>query len=338
MQGRIGRLNGRFTVSWQDPATGKRRRYRLDACTAKAAEAEARDVILRESSRREAATIAALWAAYCADAEGRRIARNMVVTGRVVLPKFGHLRPDQLQPADSRAHIAARRAQGLSDSTIRTELNHLRIVLNWAVKRRLIERAPHVERPPEPPPRERWLTEAEIDRLLAAPTDPHIRLAMLLMLGTAGRIGAVLGLTWDRVDFDRGVIDLREDSTAPRKGRAVVPMNAGLRAALSAAKDAALSDWVVEYAGRPVASIKVGLAAVARRAGVEGVTPHVFRHTAAVHLAARGVPMQRIAQYLGHTSTATTERTYARFSPDHMRAESEILDFARLREVHRAKQ
>lgn len=40
---RIGRLNGRFVVTWDDH--GKRRRYRLDALTAKGAEAEAIDVI-----------------------------------------------------------------------------------------------------------------------------------------------------------------------------------------------------------------------------------------------------------------------------------------------------
>ncbi len=33
--------------------------------------------------------------------------------------------------------------------------------------------------------------------------------AILLMLTTAGRVGAILDLTWDRVDFDRAQIDLR---------------------------------------------------------------------------------------------------------------------------------
>lgn len=212
MHGRIGRLGDGFCVTWTED--GKRRRYRLAARTRATAEAEARDVILRNRTRPADASVSDLWAAYTQDAEGRRIARNMAQTGRIILPLLGHLRPDQITPDDCRAHTAKRRAQGLSDSTIRTELNHLRIVLNWSVKRRLIAWAPDIPRPAEPAPRDRWLTDAEIARLLAAPCDPHIRLAMLLMLGTAGRIGAILGLTWARVDLDRGVIDLRADDSA----------------------------------------------------------------------------------------------------------------------------
>jgi hypothetical protein len=30
------------------------------------------------------------------------------------------------------------------------------------------------------------------------------------------------------------------------------------------------------------------------------------------------VPMQQIAQYLGHNDSRTTERVYARFSPDYL--------------------
>lgn len=70
---------------------------------------------------------------------------------------------------------------------------------------------------------------------------PHIRLAVILLLGTAGRAGAILDLTWDRVDFDRGIINLRLADSATRKGRAVVQMNGMTRAALSRI-DAILED------------------------------------------------------------------------------------------------
>ena len=102
------------------------------------------------------------------------------------------------------------------------------------------------------------MTRPEIDRLLAADCEPHIRLAILLMLTTAGRIGAILDLTWDRVDLERGQINLRTDQEGPRKGRAVVPINATLRAALTSAKEAGLSDYVVEWAGGPIRSIRKG--------------------------------------------------------------------------------
>jgi len=150
---------------------------------------------------------------------------------------------------------------------------------------------------------------------------------------TAGRVGAILDLTWDRVDLERGKINLRTSDIGPRKGRAVVPINETLRVALVEAKDAALSDHVVEWGGRKVASIKTGFNATVARAGLEDVSPHVLRHTAAVHMAEGGVPMEEIAQYLGHSNTHTTRAVHARFSPDHLRRAADVLDFGRLRKV-----
>jgi integrase len=193
-----------------------------------------------------------------------------------------------------------------------------------------------VFRPQKPAPKDRYLDRGEIDRLLSADCEPHVRLAIHLMLSTAGRVGAVLELTWDRVDLDRGQIDLRLETGGPRKGRAVVPINPTLRAALVAAKEAALSDYVIEWAGDPVKSIRRGFDRAVASAGLADVSPHVLRHTAAVHLAAAGIPMSKISQYLGHTNTAITERIYARFAPDHMQDAATVLDFGKLRKVRDA--
>ena len=105
-------------------------------------------------------------------------------------------------------------------------------------------------------------------------------------------------------------------------------MNAGLRAAFEDARQAALSECVVEWAGRPVRSIRRGFAAAVGSAGLEGVSPHTLRHTGAVHMAAAGVPVSKISQYLGHSSTALTERTYARHAPDHLVEAAAALDFS----------
>jgi integrase len=150
------------------------------------------------------------------------------------------------------------------------------------------------------------------------------------MLATAGRVTAILELRWDRVDFENGIVNLRKTDTEPRKGRAIVPMNDGLRFALSAARETAVTDHVIEWACQPIARLRTGFTAAVKSAGLKGVTPHVLRHTAAVHLVAAGVPMQKVSQYLGHSSIAVTERVYGRFAPDHLRAEAAVLDFSNL--------
>jgi integrase/plasmid stability protein len=329
---RIGRLNGRFVVTWHDPA-GKRRRFRLAAATARAADAEARDIIRAATLPAAGLTVAGIWADYAAECAGRPVAESLEYRGRAVLPHFGHLRPDQISRDDCLAYAAARRAKGRQDGTIWGELGALRNALSWAAKRGMIVRAPQIERPAKPAPRERWLTQAEIGRLLAADCAPHIRLAILLMLTTAARVQAVLDLTWDRVDLERGQINLRLPGATTRKGRAVVPINATLRAALQTARAAALSDHVIEWAGGPVASIRHGFALAVANAGLSDVTPHVLRHTAAVHMAEAGVGMDEIAQYLGHSDVRITASVYARFSPDHLRRAADVLDFGRLKAV-----
>lgn len=322
----VGRLKGRYVVTWRD-GDGKRRRFRLEARTLKDAEREAIDVHRRATERPSGYTIADIWEMYREDKRGRRVADAMAAEWKFIAPVFGHLRPDQITVHHSRQHVASRRATGVGDGSLWTELGHLSTALKWAYDREMIARRPVIERPSKPPPRDRYLTRAEVARLLAVPMAHHIRIAVLLMLATAARPSAALDLTWDRVDFDLGVIDLRTGE-GNKKGRAVVPMNKGLRAALLEARTVSLSEYVIEWNGKPVKSIKTGLGAACRAAGLKGVTPHVFRHTAAVHLAVAGHDMARIAQYLGHADDRITQRVYARFSPDHMRDEAETLDFA----------
>lgn len=57
-----------------------------------------------------------------------------------------------------------------------------------------------------------------------------------------------------------------------------------------------MTDHVIEWAGEPVASIKTGFAAAVRAAKLTGVSPHVLRHTAAVHMAEAGLSMAEIGQ------------------------------------------
>ena len=73
-------------------------------------------------------------------------------------------------------------------------------------------------------------------------------------------------------------------------------------------------------------SIKKAIRMAALRSGVP-CSPHVFRHTAGVWMAQADVPMQKISQFLGHTSTKVTERTYARYSPSFMKDAAAALEF-----------
>src|SRR6202035_5271412 len=144
----------------------------------------------------------------------------------------------------------------------------------------------------------------------------------------------LLGLEWDRVDFGGKTINLH-DPTRPRtkKGRAVVPINRTLMAALQEARTGALTPYVIEWNGKPVKSIKHALARAGQRCGLPWVSAHVLRHTAACLMAECGVSMDRIAAMLGHSDSRITARVYAKFSPDFLRDAAEALEIDTLAEV-----
>lgn len=279
-------------------------------------------------------TVAQLWQAYQDEMGGRRQAAKVAQVGRNVLPVFGHLAPDQITADDCRAFIAARRHAGRKDATIRTEMGCLRTCLSWAAKSRLIDAAPRIVMPQTPQPRARYLTHDEVNRLLDAAGDPHIKLAIILMVTTAGRIGALLELTWDRVDLGRRIIRLATNDIGPKKGRATVPINDTLMAALQTAHSADVSDYVIEWGGRKVGSIKTGFNAAVKRAGIEHCTPHDLRRTAGRFMAEAGVPIEEIAQYLGHSNPNVTRSTYSRFSPEYLRKAASALDLGVMNDLH----
>ncbi|EJF91640.1 site-specific integrase [Bartonella tamiae] len=320
----ITKLRGKLALTFE--YGGKRKRYSLNTSDRHEAEKIA-PAIYAELTRTNNDLIDGLFSSYRKEKVGRVIANNMQWSWKALEQHFSGRYASSLVLSDSRAYIEKRRKQGKSDGTIHTELNHLRIVLNWASKHGIIEKAPFIELPKAPAPKDRYLTHEEALQLLENATMPHIKLAIHLMLATAARISALLELTWDRVDFERRRIVLcNPNDNGRRKGRAVVPVNNTLFAALYEAKQAALSDYVIEWNCKRVLSIKKGIATTAKNACVEDVSPHVFRHTAAVWMAEAGISMSEIAQYLGHSSTSITEKVYARFSPDYLRNAASALE------------
>ena len=213
---------------------------------------------------------------------------------------------------------SARRRKAVSDSTIAREVVTLRAAIRWAIGEKWLtpDQEPAIEAPRAAPPRERWLSRDEAGRLLAACGAPHILLFSAVALYTAARRSAILELRWRQVDLEAGMIDFGRGTG--NKRRAVVPISDALLPYLVEAHEHRTSDSVIEFAGGPVADVKTGFMAAARRAKLPGVTPHVLRHTAATWAAMRGVPMDEIARMLGD-SVRTAERVYAKYSPDYLR-------------------
>jgi len=322
----IGRLGDGFCVYWYQD--GRRRRYRLAARTRADAEAEAVEKYRRAvlADRPLGITVADAWNAYRDSLGDKPTAKTMQYTGIPILAHFGAHSPDNIDRAICQAYDAKRRAAGRSQGAIWTELGHLQSALNYARDTRMIDRAPKIWRPAKPEIDKRILDEDEIARLIDAAEAPHPRLALVLLVSTGARVGAILDLTWDRVDLEGGVINLRLPDTQTRKGRAILPMNRTARAALEVASRAALTDYVIEHGGKPVRSLRRSFNTAVERAGLGHLRIHDLRHTAAVRMLGAGIPIEKVAQVLGHSNTAVTYRVYGRYLPTHMEDAVDVLD------------
>lgn len=265
-----------------------------------------------------------LWQLYLADRrkDGRDVTRQENAWKRLS-PIFSDRLGTNVSKDDCRDYAALRVRQGAALGTAKIELEYLRACLNLRYGRG----HNRVWTPPSSAPRDRYLTREDLEILLEHVTTPHVRLFIILAITTGARMTAILELRWDQVDFKHRTINFNQlGREQTNKRRPEVPMNERNQPALDQAAAGALSDFVIEWDGKPVKSIKKAIRKAAERSGVP-CSPHVFRHTAGVWMAQADVPMQKISQFLGHTSTRVTERTYARYSPSFMKDAAAALEF-----------
>ena len=229
------------------------------------------------------------------------------------------------------------RSRGKSPGTIRRELSTLTAAQNFLVKDRRLTQAIPVPLPAKPEPKDRWLTIHEAARLLNAArhggrdTRQYLPLFVMLGLYTGARKEAILSLRWPQVDLVANRISFAVPGRArTNKRRPTLPIPRRLRMFLRLAWQRRSSDTgtVLHLDSKPIQRIDKGFRAAAKRAGLEGVTPHTLRHTRGTWLAQQGVPMWDIAGWLGQ-DPETTARIYAHHSPDFMSKALEAVDSRR---------
>lgn len=276
-----------------------------------------RDTALRaaadEDRKPKGDTVAAIVAAYLLDKADKPSAQtNFAGSWKALEPHFGHLRPEHITRPVSKAYWLRR--AGRSNGTIIKELNFLKAALRWQDKNTpAIIVTPHA-----PQPRDRFITKSEYRKLFYKAGTAYLKVWLALAWYTAGRKEALLSLTWDRVSLEAGGrINLGPD--VGKKGRQqALPIHKALRRILKIAKRGALSNAVVERGAERILNIKKGFAAAVKRAGLEHLTPHDIRRSAARQMIERGISMEVVSQVLGHKSIAVTARVYARFSPGYL--------------------
>src|SRR6185312_7405351 len=205
--------------------------------------------------------------------------------------------------------------------------------------------------PQKGPPRTRWLQRDDLARVLwvcwryreiqtihrgprkgsKQTTDwyplRHLARFILFAVYTGTRPGAVLkasikpGVGRSFVDVTNGIFyRLAEGARETNKRQPPVPLPPRLLAHIRRwARLGLVNDFLVEWHGKPVQSVKTGFAKALTLAGLEGkITPHTLRHTAATWLMQAGVDKWEAAGFLG-MSVEMIDRVYGHHHPDHLR-------------------
>ncbi|MBX7147362.1 MAG: site-specific integrase [Alphaproteobacteria bacterium] len=232
---------------------------------------------------------------------------------------FGYTKVSEINFDLTDQYILTRQNKDIKHGTISRELSVLKAALNRAVRYGLIKSAPAISSLSSSPPKERYLTRDEAAKLLFAAHDLYLRLFIRLALYTGARSGAILKLTWDRVDFKNKLIFYSlPDEIEKNKKKSVVPIEGALLRSLKFARAHASTNYVIERMGSPINNIKKSFKSACLKAGLNDVSPHTLRHTCATWMAQNGVPIFDISGMLGQRVTATTER-YAKHQPEYLR-------------------
>ena len=156
-------------------------------------------------------------------------------------------------------------------------------------------------------PRERFLTDKEVDDLLGRLRQRKHYDFCVFLLNTGCRVGEGLGLEWRSVT-DSSVSFYQTKNGRPR----TIPLTSEAKAVLEQRRGLQRPFSDIDY--RTFSKDWVDAKNQTTMRGDEDVVPHILRHTLASRLAQSGIDLYRIKTWLGHSNIKTTER-YAHLIP-----------------------
>lgn len=226
---------------------------------------------------------------------------------------YGNSRLTEITAQDVDVYKQRRLEEGVKPGTIKRELNAIRHLFNQARRWKKFFGDNPVSSSGMPEvhdQKERILSLEEEKKLLTA-CPGHMRDAVIIALHTDMRQAEILGLRWEWIDIEGGVITLPQTNTKSQKMRRV-PINSVVRTVLLERKLASGgSDYVlpspkgIEY---HLNWVKRSYKTACKNAGIEGLRFHDLRHTAATRMVEGGVPLHAVAKLLGHSTIRITER------------------------------
>lgn len=228
-------------------------------------------------------------------------------------------------------YISKSTGKPLSPKTIKHHRDCLRALFNYAKFLEIIDRNPTEYISLDPVPNQvdgRYYEPEDVDLILEAlesEGDYKYYVFFVLELYTGCRPSEIYGLTWDKIDFDRGIITIDQALVKSKSAGGYVikktkshevrtkPIPGYIQVLLTKLKELSLgtTDYVFTNAnGNHLgeSAFREYFRRFCDRRGLPYLPPYGVRHTTGTLLAAQKIPLPNISKQLGHASTQTTTK------------------------------
>ena len=254
----------------------------------------------------------------------RGAARNTLLSYEADLTDFSsfatanHHQPHQAPPELLQAYMASLHAAGLAARTAARRLSALRQFHRFLLREKIRDDDPTqlLDSPRLPKSLPKYLSEEEVDALLAAATERTgqqgaiARAALEILYATGLRVTELLSLPRTALSGDAEILLIKGKGGRER----IVPLSEQAKAAAAIlAKTQATGRWLFPGRDPKQPMTRQGFALLLKHIALEAgldparVSPHVLRHSFASHMLARGADLRSLQLLLGHADIATTQ-------------------------------
>lgn len=261
-----------------------------------------------------------------------------------VLPQWGHVALADVTHSGVATWVADLSGTGLAPATVRQAHRVFSLALSAAVRDGRLARNPadHVPLPRIPHTEKVFLTVDQVEDLADAAGD--YRTAMLFLAYTGVRFGELAALRVGRLDLDRRRAEIVEAVTEVR-GQAVFSSPKTHQTRNVPVPRFLVDDLTTAVAGKPKDDFvfnapRGGVLRLqnfrhtvfdpaVHTAGLDGLTPHGLRHTAASLAITSGADVKVVQQMLGHASATMTLDLYGHLYGDRLDEVADRMDALR---------
>lgn len=228
-----------------------------------------------------------------------------------IFRKYVQVNAREVNAAHIRAWLSGEKERGIQDSTLNNDRQILSSYFGWLHREALISRNPvsNVGTIKVAKKIKKTFDKADIERMMRKCKEIRDQAIVQFLASTGCRISEMTGLDWKMVDMEAGEVVVHGKGNKERTVYINEVAMMLLKQYLGRRKDLNPALFVGRYGERlQPGGVQEMLRKLGKAADVDHVHPHKFRRTLATELARKGMPIQEIANILGHERLDTTMR------------------------------